>query len=202
MLDLPKSHIRIVHDLEQGVATLIKELSSNRVISFIRDEFKVEDAKAVIAESYISESQVKYIILAAKNFSNISQNTLLKVLEEPPKNIEIILLSQSKSSLLPTIRSRLPLKYIKIAKNCVKIDLNFSKLDFNKVFDFIKNHQNIKKSEAKELIEAIFIKAVDDGVVMSEDMLESFNIAYRSIDLNARVQSVFTMLLLGFANAS
>jgi len=88
-----KSHILITSELESEVARLENELKPNRVVTFIRDEFKIEDAKDVVAQAYISESQTKYIVLAANSFNKVSQNSLLKVLEEPPKNIEFIIIS-------------------------------------------------------------------------------------------------------------
>src|SRR3989338_7334433 len=103
--DFKKSHILISNNIEAEFERLRNELKPNRVVGFIEDEFKIEHAKAVIAESYISESQVKYIILGANNFNHISQNSLLKLLEEPPRNIEYILISSTKSNLLPTVRS-------------------------------------------------------------------------------------------------
>ena len=104
------SHIIISNDIDYEIQKLKEQLKGYRVVDFIRDEFKIEDAKNVISEAYVSESTLKFIILGAKSFNNISQNSLLKVLEEPPLNIMFIIITPSKSALLPTIRSRLPIK--------------------------------------------------------------------------------------------
>ena len=85
-----KSHIVISTNIEEEFEKIKASLAPSRVVGFITDKFLIEDAKAVIAESYISESQTKYIILGSYEFTNISQNSLLKVLEEPPRNIEYI----------------------------------------------------------------------------------------------------------------
>ena len=103
------SHIQIGNDIEALIEAATLNLSPNRVVVFFEEEFKIESAKAAIAEAYISEAQTKYIILASQSFNTISQNSLLKLLEEPPKNIELIIITTSKASLLPTIRSRLPI---------------------------------------------------------------------------------------------
>ena len=107
-----ESYILVSSDIETEFERISLELAPSRVVKFIVDEFKIEHAKAVIAEAYISESETKYIVLGAKSFNVISQNALLKVLEEPPKNIEFIILSPTKSGLLATVRSRLPLKKV------------------------------------------------------------------------------------------
>ena len=55
-----KGYILISTNIEKEFERLKEELKPNRVAGFIEDEFKIEHAKAVIAESYISESQTKY----------------------------------------------------------------------------------------------------------------------------------------------
>ncbi|HEY9203790.1 MAG TPA: DNA polymerase III subunit delta', partial [Sulfurimonas sp.] len=86
-----RGYILISSDIESEYQRISEELRPSRVVGFIEDEFKIEHAKAVVAEAYISEAQTKYLILGANNFNNISQNSLLKLLEEPPRNIELII---------------------------------------------------------------------------------------------------------------
>jgi len=195
-----KSHILISWDIESNFERLKSELYPHRVIGFIEDgEFKIEHAKAVINEAYISESQTKYIVLGAKNFNAISQNALLKVLEEPPKNIEFIIISATKSNLLPTVRSRLPI--LKGDVNCetVEIELNLLKIDYSQVFAFLKEHARISKGDAKLLVEALYKRAtVIDKLLLSEQQLDNFDKAYRLLELNSRPQNVLAMLLMSF----
>ncbi|MDD3477130.1 MAG: DNA polymerase III subunit delta', partial [Sulfurimonas sp.] len=98
--DFTKSHILITLNIVAEFEKLRDNLKPNRVVGFIvEDEFKIEHAKAAVAEAYISESGTKYIILGANNLNTVSQNSLLKALEEPPRNIEFIILSNSTSNL-------------------------------------------------------------------------------------------------------
>lgn len=76
----------------------------------------VEDIKNLIDNVYLSpvESDKKVFILNNFSLATIqSQNKLLKILEEPPKNVYIILGVTNESKVLPTIFSR-----------CKKIRLN------------------------------------------------------------------------------
>ncbi|MCF6340493.1 MAG: DNA polymerase III subunit delta' [Sulfurimonas sp.] len=194
-----KSHILISTDIEAEYEKFVNELKPNRVVGFIEDDFKIEHAKAVIAEAYISESQTKYIIMGSNSFTSLAQNSLLKVLEEPPKNIEFIIISSIKSNLLPTVRSRLPI--LKGKKTYMKkdIELNLSQIDYKEVFEFLKANARIKKSEAKTLIEALYNRAtVVDMLILSNTQLENFDKAYRLLELNSRPQSILAMLLMGF----
>ena len=202
MLAHNNSYILISNDIENEFNRIKDELKPLRVIPFLTDEFKIEDAKAVIAQAYISESELKYIVLGANSFNAISQNALLKILEEPPKNVAFIIITPIKSNLLPTIRSRLPIIKGKIVKDSVDVDLNLARLNYDEVFNFLKENARVTKSQAKLLIEAIFKKAtIDYKIVLNEDQLNRFDMAYRLLELNSKPQNVLSMVLMGFGDS-
>ena len=202
-LDFTKSHIIISPNIEAEFEQLKNALKPKRVVGFIEDEFKIEHAKAAIAEAYISESETKYIVLGANHFNAISQNSLLKALEEPPRNIEFILIAPTTSNLLPTVRSRLPIVKKKGRHEVREIGFSLSKLDHKNSFDFLKMASKVGKSEAQELMEALYFRAtVVDKLLQSSAQLENFDKAYRLLELNARPQSVFALLLMGFMNGN
>ena len=195
-----KGYILISSDIESNYERLKLELQPSRVVGFIEEgDFKIEHAKAVISESYISESQTKYIVLGANNFNTISQNSLLKVLEEPPRNIEYIIICPTKSNLLPTVRSRLPIVKGDVVHKVENIDLNLLKIDYKQVFEFLKANARIGKTEAQLLVEALYNRAtVVDKLLLSQQQLNNFDKAYRLSELNSRPQNVLAMLLISF----
>lgn len=197
-----RSHILISAEIENSLESLKERLFPNRVVPFIvENEFKLEHAKAVITEAYISEAKTKYIVLGAKSFNAVSQNALLKILEEPPHNIEFIIISPSKSSLFATIRSRLPVIKANNSHNILELDLNLLKLDYAAIFSFLKTHARIGKTEAKELVEALYYRAtVVDKLLLSSRQLENFDKAYRLLEVNSKAQNILSMLLMGFIN--
>ena len=202
-LDFTKSHIIISPNIEAEFEQLKNALKPKRVVGFIEDEFKIEHAKAAIAEAYISESETKYIVLGANHFNAISQNSLLKALEEPPRNIEFILIAPTTSNLLPTVRSRLPIVKKKGHHEVREIAFSLSKLGHKNIFDFLKMASKVGKSEAQELMEALYHRAtVVDKLLLSSAQLENFDKAYRLLELNARPQSVLALLLMGFMNGN
>ena len=80
------------------------------------------------------------------------------------------------------------------------IGFSLGRLDYAEVFAFLKANARIKKSEAKELVEAIFYKAVlEENLHLSESVLKNFDNAYRLLELNSRPQSVLAMLIMSFA---
>lgn len=66
-----KGYILIATEIEAEFQRLESELKPHRVVGFIREKFLLEDAKAVIAEAYISESQTKYIVMGALKFHTV-----------------------------------------------------------------------------------------------------------------------------------
>ncbi len=203
MNDLDSSHILISSDIEEEIRVIKARLHPSRVVVFYKeDEFKVDDAREIIREAYIAEAQTKYILLASKFFNETSQNALLKLLEEPPRNIEFIIITESKSALLPTVRSRMPLISHKSEKEIMELDISLKKLDLARVFSFIKEYERTPKHEAKVLIEALYNKAMQEEIMLNQQQLESFEMAYKLLGLNARMNSVLSMLLMKFIKRS
>jgi len=195
-----KGHIIISSELDAEIQRIQEELKPLRVVTFLEENFKIEHAKAVTAEAYISETQTKYIIIAAIEFTAVAQNSLLKLLEEPPKNIEFIIISPTKSNLLPTVRSRLPILKTQNSHNTQSVSIHLANLDYKEVFDFLKEHARVSKNEAKALVEALFVQATQhEKLILTPKQLENFDMAYRLLDLNSRAQSVLAMLLMSFA---
>lgn len=69
---------------------------------------KLGQVRTLIQRSHSlpGEAPRKIFILTAANFMKEAANSLLKVLEEPPDSVHIILLAENPGELLPTIRSR------------------------------------------------------------------------------------------------
>jgi len=193
-----RGYILICDDIEAKADEIKEQLHPNRVVLFVKEKFLVEDAKEAIAEAYLSEEQLKYLIIGGVEFNVYSQNALLKILEEPPKNIVFILLAPSKSVLLPTIRSRLPIQSALEKKERKRLSIDLKRLDLPTVFAFLQEHKSITKNEAKELVETLYETALHQEVRLGAAQLENFDTAYRLLELNARVGSVLSLLLMGF----
>ena len=76
-----------------------------------RKSVSVDDIRAVKADAAMTPNELDcrfYIFDDAQNMSAAAQNTLLKILEEPPEGVYFLLLCTSAAGLLPTVRSRAP----------------------------------------------------------------------------------------------
>lgn len=93
-------------------AEILAAKKSHRFDTVIVDTLEekgIEAAKKVIGLSSKKPFQSELnsiIILEAQNLTIEAQNSLLKTLEEPPENTQLILTAPNQDSVLPTIASR------------------------------------------------------------------------------------------------
>ncbi len=196
MSDL-NNHIIVCSDLQKAYDLISEDYKDKRVKFFTYDDFLLENAKEVVKEAYIAENDIKILVLGAKSFNIYAQNSLLKILEEPPKNVVFILVAQSKNIFLPTIRSRMIVKEIKTQKRRVDLDINLKGLILQDIYDFVKANSRVDKNELKETVEAIITKAVsEEGLVFTANEISYFEDLIRLIHLNTRPNVILTSLLL------
>lgn len=199
MFENERGGILITDEIEERIREIEESLRPLRCVTFMRDDFKIEDAKEVIAEAYKSEEHTKTLILGAKSFTVPAQNALLKILEEPPRNIVFILMAPNKSTFLPTVRSRLSLTQEHHKRIYETLPIVLKSLDLAELFTFVKEHDRLKKHEAKELIEQLMYQAIHiEKIPLTASQLEGFEKALRLIELNSRFQSVLVMVLMHF----
>ena len=194
--------IVVTSDFESLKAKLESEFGINNLRFFISDDFLLENAKEVIAEAYIAEKDEKILVIHANSFRTEAQNALLKIIEEPPRNIKFIIVTQSKNLLLPTIRSRMLIENNLTKKPKITLDLNLKSLSLKELTSFIdqkiadEQAQKFGKNELKELVGVIVTKAVDAGYKFSGDEMDYFFSLIKLADLNAKSHAVLTPLLL------
>lgn len=200
MQTITKSQIVLVDDLISYEEELRRSYRQDKLKLFFRDDFLIEDAKEVIKEAYIAESEPKLIALGAKVFNTQSQNSLLKIIEEPPRNIIFLIAVNAKSALLATIRSRLPIENKKLKKQRLATGLVYKNLDLKQIYSFIQQHKSIDKNDLKELIEQITLEALEQGLRFSEEELSVFEKLLRLSLLHSKAPNLLSILMLTIYN--
>ncbi|MCG3663676.1 DNA polymerase III subunit delta' [Aliarcobacter butzleri] len=204
MLDfIENSSILIVNNIEETLNLMLPKypLHSVRVIkNDEKEEFLIAQANETIKEAFIATSEKKYLFLCGSTFRKEAQNALLKILEEPPKNIVFILITNSKTSLLPTIYSRLPYKYLKKSEQKIESSLDLNRLDLKDIYTFLQENQKISKQEAKDIVESLLLKANNQKIKLSQKKLDFFSKAIKLLELNSKPINVLTTLLLYLSN--
>jgi len=178
------SKIVVTNDLEK----CINNLSYDEKI--VVDDFKVENVKELKEISYLTSKEKKVILIAAKKYNIISQNALLKILEEPPKNTEFILLTTSKYSLLDTIKSRMFIEN-RFYKSENKLNIDLKIINNETIFNLLK--ENLQKDEIKEIIYQLINKKN-----LNSTELEVLNKAVKMLELNIDKKAVLAYVMLYF----
>ena len=182
-----------LHDIEMEQTI---EYTINRNIS-AKDTLLVEDSKLAIEKAYISSDVQTIIILASKEFTPLIQNKLLKVIEEPPARVDFILLTQAKAMILPTIRSRLPMKILKSKELEIVFDLDVDQLNLKTVYAFIQEHKRINTIEAKEIVQRVAIAVMrSERFVLDSGTLQLFHNAFKALEFGSSPQFVLTTVFL------
>lgn len=72
-------------------------------------QLSVEEARRIgeLASSAAVEGEHRVLVIMAERFFHEAQNAFLKLFEEPPRGVTLILVVPSMGMLLPTLRSRL-----------------------------------------------------------------------------------------------
>jgi DNA polymerase-3 subunit delta' len=193
-----KSQI-LVTKYSEGTKKIVTEMSQNlEILWFNSKALSIDEVRNIIKESYESSENGKVIAIETKKLSQVSQNGLLKVLEEPPRNTFFVLIVPSKSMLLPTVRSRLPVKIIESKKEPLNYKTpKISNLDLKVLDNFLNSIKDISVEEATLLLENTLLKNRD--FLFSSEDLDRFSIGIKLLNLHSRPHRIFLMVLLPFA---
>ncbi len=178
----------------------LKELKRDEKFIIIDSEdreFLIEHATEAISKAYIADEVKEFIILISPRFSAISQNKLLKILEEPPKNKEFILITKSKSSILPTIKSRLPIITYSNNKKIEHLSLDIDNLDLREIYEFSQKYKRISAKDCKEIIEKIGIEVIKSkSYNIDTSLLKTFSDSIKALEVGSAGQFILNGVLL------
>lgn len=192
----PISELILHHDIELKTQELAQSSEDFLFISRVVDgEFLIEDAAFAVEKAHIGSPKPKCIILAAKKFSNISQNKLLKILEEPPKGVIFKLITPTKTTILPTILSRLPINNCLIKPSFEQIDIKSFGLEY--IYNTLQQNRSLKPFEAKQIIELLSVQAFKSkDFNFSDSDYESLQECIKLLDLGSPAVVVLNSALL------
>ena len=158
-----------------------------------KEKLLVADSQEIVSESYLkpilSEKKI-FIIKNIENSMESAQNKLLKILEEPPKNVFFIITSSNSNLVLPTIKSRCN-KYelSKIEKKIIEEELsdikNISLIasicdgKIGRALDFLKKENildifNLALSTLKDMKNSKMVLLFSNKIFKFKDELETF----------------------------
>ena len=196
----PISQVIITNDFNKAIGTIQDIAPQDATFElFIKEDsnFLVSDANEVIAKAYLTSVNQVFLCLASQNFSDVVQNRLLKIIEEPPKNKIFILITPSKSALLPTIKSRLPITTLKDKTHSIELNLDIKSLNLQMVYNFLQDNKRLKAQEAIDIVETISNQAIKSQAYdLDKSLLETFSSVRKALDVGTPTDFALTTLLL------
>ena len=168
-----------------GIGSLRGDSDKNRgIINILNETSLISNAKVIK-------------INCAENLNDEAQNYLLKILEEPPKNSHIIMLSSRPFKLKKTILSRL----IKINIQQTGLINEFNGIKIDPLFSEIlyREHDLDAMSEKEfNFLSDLFkntIESLDNFNFSKERILDTWNDDYLNFRLNVLKQNIFQTIL-------
>ena len=152
---------------------------------------KVQDVRNAFSSVYekplIIEKRI-YIINNFEYLNNSSQNALLKILEEPPFYVTIILTSKTLNGILDTIKSRCQKIYLaekienrKIGKDNILSEVIDDKIK-DDILNILENSNIMKKSQYYAKYSEIITKEnIEEILNILENIIYENSMIYNSI---------------------
>ena len=176
-----------------------KENLYHQILSGVVEEFKILDGKemkvqdirnafsSVYEKPLIIEKRI-YIINNFEYLNNSSQNALLKILEEPPFYVTIILTSKTLNGILDTIKSRCQKTYLaekienrKIGKDNILSEVIDDKIK-DDILNILENSNIMKKSQYYSKYSDIITKEnIEEILNILENIIYENSMIYNSI---------------------
>ena len=168
-----------------GIGSLRGDSDKNRgIISVLNETPLISNAKVIK-------------INCAEKLNDEAQNYLLKILEEPPKNSHIIMLSSRPFKLKKTILSRLV--KIKIQETGLINEFNGIKIDplFSEILYREYDLDTLSEKELNFLSDLFenTIESLDKFNFSKEKILDTWNDDYLNLRLNILKQNIFQTIL-------
>lgn len=141
----------ILADIDALTSTFSKQVSKIEKLTYEFDKFLIKDAGRIFSKHIhkVGDDEMQIIIIACNFTNRETQNSMLKLLEEPPRGTYFFLLVPNKKVFLPTILSRAQIfeyqKKVEISKEVTEL----IEATYIKRFEFVKKIIDEVKDEKK-----------------------------------------------------
>lgn len=203
----PINQIVVCSDIKFAVEQVKERFGGYKTTVFPKNaeegDISMESAHEMLKEAYLTSDEMRVFIIGSMVYRQEVQNKLLKTLEEPPPQVSFVLICKTKSALLPTVRSRLPISYLRTEKRNESFDAKLQRLDHKQLFDLLKYFEKMPRDEAEGALQQLFAQYADlprTKASQNTKELESFEKALYLLRSNTRPGFVFATLLSHIAS--
>ncbi len=185
--DIAQKEVELRNILPKNSYKIVKNQEPNKT------NFKIQQAKEVITEANISTQTTRYIVLIADKYEIQAQNSLLKILEEPPKNIVFVIVTNLKTALIPTVLSRLQVVYDKTSQPTQRTKTNIHRMDISQIYNLLQTNKRATKEEVKSIItDSLF----EQKTQVAEKILHIYESSIKLLELNSRPINILSRFCL------
>lgn len=152
-----------------GKKTLGKEIAKTFKYDFVLLSNKIDEIRQMISISYVNGAKIIYYIDNGNSMSVNALNSLLKITEETPNNIHIILGVENKELILPTLLSRADV-------------WNFEEYSYNDFKDYLQDDFDSKIDYKLIYPNLGYLENDTNGILDFCIKLLTGNIVYKNMD--------------------
>ncbi len=151
--EFPHKYEGFVDDILKNISKIEKNLKANSI--------NIKMIRSMIDWTYRTSSYKKKVVIIenAEELNNSSTNALLKTLEEPAKDVVLILIAKRRSNIKPTILSRLRIynflersedEDLKVMK--IIFEYKDEKKEYNRLRDYLLQSRGVNLIKIKNLV--------------------------------------------------
>lgn len=185
-----KEELNITQEIQEVNINVISKPSEKESIG-------IGEVNELVQWAYRKNDQLRLLILEkAEILTDQAQNSLLKLIEEPPENILIVLVTANPNQILPTILSRcmvikgVDVDSIKFDKKVIVNFINANYLERSRIIDKMIS-DDMKRNSAGEFIEEILKLKLENKDVKNIEEIEN---VYRGIKRGVNLKLCFDYL--------
>lgn len=138
-------------------------------------DIKIETVRSMIEDAYTTQDEMFIIIPDADTMSVNAKNALLKVVEEPPKNVYIIMLLSDISNTLDTIKSR-------------AFVFNMERYTLSELREYVESKYDIVAEKAKNLMVVVCETPDEIDMLANTNVLDFYDFVELVVDNISEVE--------------
>jgi DNA polymerase-3 subunit delta' len=165
---------QIIFDIDALISGYSKDIKKIERLVYEFDKFLLKDAEHIFSRHIhkVGEDELQIIVIAFNSTNMETQNSMLKILEEPPRGTYFFLVVPRKKILLPTVLSRSQIfEYTKetIISEETKKFISSSVAERLEIVKKIVDDVKSEKKTKQEVIE--FVEEIEKHVHLKKDMV-------------------------------
>jgi DNA polymerase III delta prime subunit len=163
----------IIQDIDALISKYSKTISHIERLVYEFDKFLLEDAEHIFSKHIhkVRDDEMQIICIACNSTNIQTQNSLLKIFEEPPRGTYFFLVIPSKKITLPTILSRAQIFEYKKEVEISKETKDFITAPIARRLEIIKKLIDDVKNEKKTKQDVIeFVEEIEKCVHENKNM--------------------------------